>query len=150
MPTNYVSLINPPAWLIVKYEELSEKYSVRSERLMGMVLRYACEHKDDFAGELPSAPSSDEAIRGNICIPAVMRIKKCLTAWGRVFGRKRNEQTMFILKKFLSIQVSLEEVSRGYSEVPSIVTLRASLKKVTGKPRQARGPRLGRGMRPGE
>ena len=110
MPTNYISVMRPPSWLVEELTGRADRFELSLSRYAGMILSHACAHQADYdEGEMPNKKNLPEH-NGNLNIPASGLVKTAIRNWGKQKKRTLNQQTIYILKRSLSMDLSLKDL----------------------------------------
>ncbi len=137
MPSNYISLMNPPDKLVEAYDKKAAAHGVKLERYLSMVVRYGCENKPKFDNNV-SEIKGEKPVMDNLNIRAEKNLKRCIANWGKLFGRKPNEQTLFLLRKFLMLDVPFEELAKNFTQEPDPARFEKAFEAVKKKQRDSR------------
>ncbi len=110
MPSTYISVIRPPKWVFDELESKAKLNDMNIAKFTGIILTHALRNKALYDKTKPAVNSSSEELRKNLNITASAATKKAIDDWGNVDGRTLNQQTLNILKKYISLSLPIEEL----------------------------------------
>lgn len=116
MPGNYISVARPPKWLVDTLSARAKAVDLNLTPYTGLIVQHALKNQsisDDTDSPQPPNKTNSAASQydGNINVPADPRVKKRIRAWGRPSRRPLGQQTLYILKKAIVLNPTINDLT---------------------------------------